>query len=190
VCEPDFRVLPTGSLTGDCANDGTATTGFSQMRCGNSLILGNPPLEIERHPALSFDLSGLPSDPKIESARLYVYQEVIYGDGPYTDQMRQVVAEHVEFTTLFGGCHTWSPIAGTIGQVLVSDSAALGWRSADITAAALYGLAATPSRVQLRLRFLPVMVDGDGEDDLAVFASDNSTTPDWRPFLHLRFASP
>ncbi len=189
-CVTDLRLQPIGSLTGDCSNDGTATTSFAQMRCGNSVILGDPPLEIERYPALTFDLSSLPAGVAIHSAHVYLYQQTIYGDRPYTDGMAQVVAEHVNYTTLYGGCHTWSPIQDTIGQVLVSDSADLGWRSVDITEAVRYGLQASPRRAQIRLRFVPTMIDGNGLDDMAVFASDNTVTPEWIPFLFINIAPP
>ena len=105
--------------------------------------------------------------------------------------MTQVVAEHVNYTTLYGGCHTWSPIQGTIGQVLVSDSADLGWRSVEhYRGCSLRAPGISPPGRRIRLRFVPTMIDGNGLDDMAVFASDNTVTPEWIPFLFINIAPP
>jgi hypothetical protein len=183
-CVPGMRLDPVDLLTGDCSNTGGGTTNFPQMRCGNSFFVG--PFEVTHFPALTFDLSVLPPGATIQSAALHLLQEQVDGDGPYTGDLLEVVAEQVRFDVLFG-CDQLVPIGGTIGQRVVSTSAELGWRTADISEAVLGEVALGRDNVQLRLQFVPSMTDGDGDDDLARFASDNALDACRQPFVLVRF---
>ena len=48
--------------------------------------------------------------------------------------------------------------------------------------------AGSRDHVQLRMRFAPAMIDGDGEDDQAWFASDNVAEACQRPFVVVQYA--
>lgn len=182
-CVTGVRLDPIGMLTGDCSNTGGANLDFPWMRCGNSSFVG--PFEVTYYPALTFDLSVLPAGETIHSAVLHVLQERVDGDNPYTGDMREVIVEHVRFNQLFG-CDQFDPVTGTIGQRLLSTDAELDWRTVDISEAVLVEVALSSDDIQLRFQFVPAMTDGDGEDDLAVFTSDNATQSCQRPFVVIR----
>jgi hypothetical protein len=185
VCVPVGERFGTlDLLTGDASNTGGALGNFPDMRCGNSNLIG--PFEVEFFPALTFDLSPLVQGETIESVTMHVFQERVDGDNPYTGDMLEVVAEHVRFDVLFDA-DIAPPVTGTIGQRPVSSSGEPGWRTADITEAVLFEVAAGRDRVQVRLRFVPSMTDGDGEPDLAIFASDNANEAAHHPYLTVRY---
>jgi len=178
-CIEPVRIEAIGNLTGWASTNGTANSAHSELRCGDDGLLATG-FESGLFPGLSFDLSALPPGATVASARLRVYLERIRGDRPFLDPMREVVAEHVRFSSIFFADEV-PPIAGTIGQRLVADTPDLGWRSVDITEAVAYEQ--SRARVQVRFSFMPEQTEPDGQPDMAVFASDNNLVVEHRPYL-------
>ena len=122
----------------------------------------------------------------IARATLNVFQVRVDGDSPYGPVMQRVAVEHVRFTSMWEVDEV-PAVAGTIGQRTLSTTPDAGWRSVDVTEAVAFERAATRTRVQFRLGFVPAAADGDTSIDWAVFASNNAPAPNegQRPTLEV-----
>jgi hypothetical protein len=180
ACTAGVRFEAVNLTTGWASTEGTFNRNHAELRCGDD---GRG---YQVFPGLTFDFSALPAGTPIYSAVMHLYQVRIDGDSPYSATMNEVVAEHVRYTNMWEADEV-PAIDGTIGQRLVSSTSDLGWKMATVTEAVTYELNDGKSQVQVRLRFVPNMTDGDTSIDWAVFASDNVPAPNeyLRPYLIL-----
>lgn len=182
--------VPTiDALTGDGANNGAASS------TGYFLWIGEEQgLEwIDHITGVSFDLSAIPHDAQVVEAVAHLYQKFVWG-AVFTPPMERVVAEHVRFGSLW---HLWGlpPIEQAMGEALVSDDPALGWRTVDLTQITRYDLASCQDKTQITLQLAPEQNNEDNPGgDYVLFCSENyesspspSSPPAHHPYLEIRY---
>lgn len=121
---------------------------------------------------LSFDLSSVPPNSLVTSAVLRLDQFVVVG-APYAT-LGPVLVDHVDYGTLDADDFAARALRTGLGPL--SNSAALGGRSCDVTEAVAQDVALGRTRSQFRLYFAPPGSDGDLQNDFASFAEAEAAT--------------
>ncbi len=153
---PVVTILSDAALDGQVSSAGAAFTGATAS-VGDFDV---------HHPGVgfrgffSFDITSIPSGATIQSALFRVFQAGINSADPFPSH-GPVIASHV----LYGATLDGSDYAGTTASYnigTVSNSAAVGWRELDVTAAVQATLGAQP-RAQFRVEFAIVDSNDDGQ---------------------------
>ncbi|MGD8398379.1 MAG: FHA domain-containing protein [Anaerolineae bacterium] len=183
--EPEIAILVSEqALDGYVLNDGSTST-TEGIFVGNGEINAGAG-ELVSRGFMSFDLSTLPSDAKIEQIEVRFFQVEVEGD-PY-ETMGNLILDHVEYGNALTGSAFDAPAldSAMLAQqtrqnewYVLSDPTFISWLQRDLRDGR--------SRFQFRLRFAREL-DGDGEEDwIAIATSDGSLGPRSAPQVIVTF---
>lgn len=176
---PDLQTLVVG---GTKAREGVGGGGGATV--SNTLILGDTPGNAARVAFLSFPLTDLPAGADVATATLHVHHMGVTFGSPYPD-LGVLVVDSVDLGAGVDASDATSPALITLPGTL-SDAAAVGARSLDVTAAVLADLAALRTRSEFRLRFT-LGTDDDGQQDTIQIAETGSVDPQPPPTLVITY---
>lgn len=172
------KILPSiASLDGYRSSDGSGNTNL-EIRAGRNSSLVTRGF-------ISFEISDIPTEAKIQSASLRLYQAKIVGS-PYTAG-GSLVIDHLTYGDALDSSDYASP-ALTSNFTTLADSEKIAWYEADVTARFKDDLANARWVSQYRIHFQKEVTGGDATGDFVYFESqDNSLSTKNTPQLVIKY---
>jgi hypothetical protein len=169
-------LLPAGDRSGTVGGEGSVTSGYlagdGRTNVGNRMFFG-------------FDLSSLPSDAIIVSARLQA-ADVGGGSGDPYSTMGDLLLDHVDVGASLDA--TDFAASALSSHIAILSQVRAGAKDAEVTAAVAADVAAGRSTSDFRAGFRD-LTDGDSEIDTAVFL-DDTFSPGLGPRLVVVYRRP
>ncbi|HEY4484710.1 MAG TPA: hypothetical protein VI702_00100, partial [Nitrospiria bacterium] len=134
----------------------------------------------------SFDIQRIPSNAKITSAALNLFQRQIFGD-PYAT-LGHIIVDHLDYgPALDGSVYNMAALTENIGTL--STDPAVEYKKLGVTGSVQNDHVSSRTRSQYRLRFSDQETDGDAVSDVARFTdAENIVVPRNPPQLMITVA--